>query len=169
MLDARCVDAQALTDTVSSQALLDMQPSDLSDQCLSQARLSDPCALCLASLPIAISRVFGLSTKEEMTGVVSGGVVKKIILKTLPDARLGDIDYKVVLTEVVRRPLDPQRGVSIQEMRESLKVLDALESANGTLELEDSDYEHLLQKLTAMPWNVVDRRLVQLVDDVTSA
>jgi hypothetical protein len=95
--------------------------------------------------------------------------MKKIPLRTLPDPRLGDIVYQDVLRDVVRKPLDSQRGASIEEMRQSLRVLDALETSNGTLELEDSDYEHLKTKLLAMQWNVVDRRLVQLVDDVTSA
>jgi hypothetical protein len=95
--------------------------------------------------------------------------MKSIKLKTLPDPRLGDIVYQDVLREVCRRPLDPQRGASIEEMRQSIRVLDALESANGTLELEDSDYAHLVEKLKAQPWNVVDKRLVTLFDDVISA
>jgi hypothetical protein len=95
--------------------------------------------------------------------------MKHIPLKTLPDAQRGDIDYRAVLIEVVRKPLDPQRGADITEMRQSIRVLDALESANGTLELEDSDYAHLKEKLEHMPWNVVDRRIVQLIDDVSSA
>jgi hypothetical protein len=95
--------------------------------------------------------------------------MKKIPLRTLPDPRLGDIVYQDVLREVVRRPLDPQRGATIEEMRQSIRVLDALETSNGTLELEDSDYEHLVQKLKAQPWNVVDKRLVTLFDDVVGS
>src|SRR4030095_6591706 len=95
--------------------------------------------------------------------------MKKIPLKTLPDPRLGDIVYQDVLGEAVRPPLDVQRGASIEEMRQSIRVLDAIDAANGTLDLEDSDYQHLKQKLAAMQWNVVDRRLVQLVEDVEGA
>lgn len=90
--------------------------------------------------------------------------MKHILLHTL-----GDLSYRDVLREVVRRPLDPKSGVGIQEMRESLKVLDALDSADGTLELEDSDYETLKRKVDAMMWNVVDKRIVQLVDEVNAA
>lgn len=95
--------------------------------------------------------------------------MKRIPLKTLPDARTGDIVYQDVLREVIRRPLDPQKGADIPEMRQSIRVLDALESANGVLELEDSDYEHLKAKLGAMQWNIVDKRLVTLCDDVNGA
>jgi len=92
--------------------------------------------------------------------------MKSIPLKTLPDPRLGDIVYQDVLREVVRRPLNPREGASIEEMRQSIRVLDAIDKANGTLELEDSDYTHLTEKLKAMSWNVVDPRLVTLYDDV---
>jgi hypothetical protein len=98
--------------------------------------------------------------------------MKSIPLKTLPDERSPDapvVEYAQVLREVVRRPLDPQKGVDITEMRQSLRVLDAIDAANGTLELEDADYAHLKEKLERMPWNVVDKRIVQLVDDVSRA
>lgn len=94
--------------------------------------------------------------------------MKRIQLKTFdqPEPR---VDYAEVLALVTRRPLDPQRGADIAEMRMSLRILDALEAADGTLELEDADYEHLKTKLLAMPWAVVDKRIVQLVDDVSNA
>jgi len=93
--------------------------------------------------------------------------MKKIQLKVLTPEPI--IDYADVLSQVVRRPLNPQSGADITEMRQSLRVLDALEAANGTLELEDADYQHLKAKLAAMPWNVIDRRIVQLIDDVNGA
>src|SRR5215204_3468007 len=95
--------------------------------------------------------------------------MKHIPLRTLPDEQTGPIDYAQVLREVVRRPLDPQKGVDITEMRQSLRVLDALDKADGTLELEDSDYSHLMTKMDAMRWNLVDRRILQLIDDVSGA
>jgi hypothetical protein len=95
--------------------------------------------------------------------------MKTIPMKTLSEEGLPDIVYAQVLREVLRRPSDPQKGADIAEMRRSIRVLDALDAANGTLELEDADYDHLKTKITAMPWNVIDRRIVQLVDDVTGA
>jgi hypothetical protein len=97
-------------------------------------------------------------------------VVKSISLKTLHgDEGQADIEYARILREVMRRPLNPQAGADIVEMRQSIRVLDELETSNGTLELEDADYEHLKAKLLAMPWNIIDRRIVQLVDEVTGA
>ena len=81
----------------------------------------------------------------------------------------GDItvDYRAVLRDAVRRPLNPQAGMQIDEMRRSIRVLDALDAANGTLELEDADWDHLKEKVQAMPWAVADRRIIDLVDAVT--
>lgn len=93
-------------------------------------------------------------------------------MRTIPLKTLGPepaVVYADVLREVVRRPLNPQAGANIAEMRQSIRVLDVLDAANGSLELEDADYQHLKAKLDAMPWNVVDRRLVQLIDDVDNA
>ena len=93
--------------------------------------------------------------------------MKSIPLKTLgPEPA---ISYRDVLIEVIRRPLSPRDGINIAEMRQSIRVLDKLESANGALELEDSDYDHLKTKLDAMPWSMADRRILELVDDVSSA
>jgi hypothetical protein len=96
--------------------------------------------------------------------------MKTIPLRELPgEPGTEPLRYSQVLGEVIRRPLDPRQGITLDEMRQSLRVLDALEVANGALELEDADYQHLKTKLLAMPWNLVDRRIVTLVDDVAGA
>lgn len=96
--------------------------------------------------------------------------MKQIPLKTLsaPDGT-ADIVYADVLREVIRRPTDPQRGADIAEMRRSIRLLDALEAANGVLKLEDADYELLKTKVEGMPWNLIDRRIITFVDDVNAA
>lgn len=98
-------------------------------------------------------------------------MVKHVPLKSLPagDTTLPDIVYADVIRECLRRPMDQQKGADITEMRASLRVLDALDSANGSLDLEDADYDHLKAKVIAMPWNVIDRRILTFIDDVTGA
>lgn len=90
--------------------------------------------------------------------------MRSIELKTLPGNP--DIEYSSVLKEVLSRPVDQAKGADIQEMRRSIRVLDALDRANGTLELEDADYQYLRDKIGNMHWNVIDRRIVQFVDDI---
>lgn len=88
-------------------------------------------------------------------------------MKVLPADSTGfPIDYRIVLADVLRRPLNPQQGIGLDEMRKSIRVMDKLESANGSVELEDADYEHLKEKLNNMSWNIADRRILQLVEDV---
>ena len=96
--------------------------------------------------------------------------MKSIPLRTLDAPDNSDpIVYKDVLAAVVKRPLNPREGIAISEMRQSLRVLDAIDASNGTLELEDADYSLLKEKINAMPWNLVDRRIIELVDDVNNA
>jgi len=95
--------------------------------------------------------------------------VKRIVLRSLPGAE-GALDWAEVIRQVVRRPLDPQRGADIPEMRSSIRVLDALDRAeDGLLELEDADYEHLKTKTQAMQWAFIDRRIMAFVDDILNA
>ena len=104
--------------------------------------------------------------------------MKKIVLITLPDPRyepsdplyaINLIDYRVVIEQAVRVPLDRQNGATIDEMRRGIRILDALDRANGQLELEDADWDFLKQKVERMPWAQVDRRFVQFYDDVMQA
>jgi hypothetical protein len=98
--------------------------------------------------------------------------MKSITLRTVPSnssTMEGDLDWAEVIRQVIRRPMDPQTGVTIEEMRKSVRVLDALEKSNGTLELEDADWEHLKEKTLKMPWGVIDSRILQFVDEVTMA
>lgn len=105
--------------------------------------------------------------------------MRRIPLRTLPDPAHppGDpqydatvIEYRAVITQCLRAPLNRQQGASIDEMRKCIRVLDALEAADGdVLELEDADWEMLKQKVEAMPWGWVDRRIVRFHDDVADA
>lgn len=97
--------------------------------------------------------------------------MKRIPLKVLVDVDNKDdvIDYRAVIKAIVRKPLDSQRGVDIEEMRRGIRILDALDAAKGTiLDLDDADHAHLIEKLQAMQWVAVDRRIMQFIDDVTN-
>jgi hypothetical protein len=104
--------------------------------------------------------------------------MKHIELITLPDPRYqpGDqlydinlVNYRTIIEQAVRLPLDRAAGASIDEMRKGIRILDALESSNGTLELEDADWDYLRLKVDRMPWAQTDRRFVQFYDDVMGA
>jgi hypothetical protein len=104
--------------------------------------------------------------------------MKRIQLRTIPDDRFSSgtpeyetnrLDWAEVIRQIIRRPLNPQQGADIEEMRKGIRVLDALEAADQVLELEDADWEHLKQKTEAMQWAFVDRRIVTFVEDIHAA
>jgi hypothetical protein len=106
--------------------------------------------------------------------------MKRIALRRLPDDHLTEgspeweashLDYAEMLRQCIRRPKDAQAGVDVVELRAGVRVLDALGSKKPpeVLELEDADWEHLKSKVLAMPWIMVDRRILHFVDDVLGA
>jgi hypothetical protein len=106
--------------------------------------------------------------------------MKRIRLLSLPDPRFSSpsmpeyepnlVDYRSVIEQAIRVPLDRQQGATIDEMRKGIRVLDALDkSRDQVLELEDADWDFLKQKVEKMPWAMVDRRFVQFHDDITQA
>lgn len=105
--------------------------------------------------------------------------MKRIRLLSLPDPRftVGDpnyemnrVDYRSMVEQAIRVPLDRQGGATIDEMRKGIRVLDALDSSlMDVLQLEDADWEFLKTKVERMPWAQVDRRFVQFYDDVIGA
>lgn len=96
--------------------------------------------------------------------------MKHIPLRQLPGDDGAVIDWHDVIRQVIRRPLDPQKGVDIDEMRRGIRVLDALDRcASDVFDLEDADWQHLCAKTQVMPWAIVDRRILQFIDDVTGA
>jgi hypothetical protein len=101
--------------------------------------------------------------------------MKRIQLRVVPDERFPPgtpehaaniLSWAEAIRQVLRRPLDPQKGADIEEIRRGIRILDALERGGEVLELEDADWEHLCAKTRAMQWAFVDRRIVAFVDDV---
>ncbi len=96
--------------------------------------------------------------------------VKQIELKQVPtvslDGKVGTLDYKESLILLARQPLSGERGMEIEEMRKSIRLLDALEAAEGSVSLEDADYEYLKQKVHAGRFARANRETFQFLRDV---
>jgi hypothetical protein len=95
--------------------------------------------------------------------------VRRIPLRTVDVPGEQPFSYADALRLVIRQPLDTQKGVSIEEMRLGIRILDRIDAAGDVLELEDADYEHLVLKLKAMAWGMVERRLLEFIDTVLEA
>ncbi len=95
--------------------------------------------------------------------------MKRIRLRVDHDPQLGELSWAEILRQVVRRPLDPSKGADIEELRRGIRLLDALDKEPEVLELEDADWDHLRDKVQAFSWGIVDRRVLNFVDDVLGA
>lgn len=94
--------------------------------------------------------------------------MKTIELKRMEDADF-ILDWKIQMLALMRRPLSNEQGMDIEEVRKSIRVIEALEKANGWVKLEDADYEHLKRKVVGARWAIAHPFVIQLVDDVNNA
>ena len=93
--------------------------------------------------------------------------MKTIELKELEATGGMKLNYKDEMVTILRTPVDRNAGADIEEMRRSIRVLDALDKADGTLELEDADFDYLKSRMLNAKFAMVDPAIVQFVDDVT--
>ncbi len=79
-------------------------------------------------------------------------------------------DYRANLEAILKSPSDPQRGMQIEDVRRSVKILDALDRAKGTkFILEDEEYSHLKARVDAAFWPFALPAVVSFVDDIDHA
>lgn len=91
--------------------------------------------------------------------------MKKLALKDRTELK----DTEVIKT-VMSRPYNPQAGLTLPEIRRSMKILDKLEAShNGVLLLEDSEWEDLRRRFDVFPFSVAHKDIVALADDLASA
>lgn len=109
--------------------------------------------------------------------------MKSVELKVIPTSVPGedgkevivDISYKNQLIHLMSIPADG-RSASIDEMRSSIRVMDALQkvpdpekgSEFPVVELEDADYTFMKQKVLGSRWPQVDKEILAFIDDVTN-
>lgn len=60
----------------------------------------------------------------------------------------------------------PKEGLDVTEMRSRLKIMDALESANGEINLEDTESETLKKCVASMKWAIMHKDLVSFIETV---
>lgn len=75
-----------------------------------------------------------------------------------------------VLINLVKAPA-PGRGFDLAEMRQRIRVIDALQGADkaGYADLEDADHAMLVAALAASSYTLADRHLLGLIDGALNA
>ncbi|MGV2124001.1 hypothetical protein ACQZ4R_13030 [Agrobacterium vitis] len=64
----------------------------------------------------------------------------------------------------------PEDGLTIDQVRISIKVLDVLSTSEGaTLDLEDADYNLVLWRIEQARWRASFRDVIEFVDCIKSA
>ena len=91
--------------------------------------------------------------------------MKQIELKVV-STEMGMIDYKRLILEISRS--HPQ-GITIPEMERAVRVITRARESNGTLRLEDADWETLKTYIQVYPFAYASEELLQFWRDVVEA
>jgi len=83
----------------------------------------------------------------------------------------GLFKYKSALLSVLRTPMDPRGGISIEEMEKTLPIITQVKKVeeNGILELDDADWSYIEQKLMVVRTTGFDERWVGLKSTIKNA
>ncbi len=93
------------------------------------------------------------------------------LLEYPPEGPLGvPLNERDLLLQIVRQAPD-QRGWSLDEVRQGIRLLDALEPATvgDVVGFEDADYAQLVERARNFRWAWVDRRIDQFVRHLETA
>ena len=106
-------------------------------------------------------------------------MARKVLLRKTKIARLdadpGDeakpLDYRVLMIQIVQSPQDPRLGATIEEIRKSMPVLDALEEAKDGdhVILEDEWWRTLRDKAKNFRFTFAHRAIVDFMDAIEQA
>lgn len=92
--------------------------------------------------------------------------MKLIELKTdiviFPDGS----EKEISTDELLRLSINsvPEGGFTPQEMMLRLRLLNALDSSNGEMKIEDADYEKLSELVKSMKWGILSKFIVEFVN-----
>ena len=77
------------------------------------------------------------------------------------------LDYADYLRAIMQSPMNPQAGADIEEIRHSIRILDAIDNATDRIEIEDADYAFLVRKINAAKFMFITNEILQFINDMT--
>lgn len=90
-------------------------------------------------------------------------------MKTIKLSDFATFKTRDVIRQIIEAVPPTSGGIPLAEMRTRLKLLDKLDAAGDTLELEDAEHAHLQRLLQAFPFGVVHPDLVPIADAIENA
>lgn len=88
-------------------------------------------------------------------------------MKQIPMRDGEKFSSKSVLRQVAEA--SPVKALTVGEMDQRLKIIRALDKANGTLSLEDAEHSILKSAVETYPWAIAHEELAQICHDVIDA
>lgn len=85
-------------------------------------------------------------------------------MKTLKLKKIGEFDYREIIEGILKNA--PIQGFSIDEVRKSVKALDALEQAKEEVQWEDDIASHVKKITKETKFRVASKEVVELLDDI---
>lgn len=79
------------------------------------------------------------------------------------ELKQGDKEFLQIICE------QAPEGITIEQVRRSIKVLDKVEAAEDTLLLEDADHQYLVSRFSQMKFIKADRGVLDLFDRLSGA
>lgn len=79
----------------------------------------------------------------------------------------GPFNSRGLLNQVVS--MSPEKAINIGEMRKRVRILDAIETADGSFMIETDEWDLLSQCVRSFPFNVANKQVLQIIDDVLDA
>ena len=98
--------------------------------------------------------------------------MKQIELKELkqkdPAGNDAVLNYADYLRVIMQSPMNPQAGADIEEIRHSIRVLEALDTGGDDgFALEDADYAFMVRKIKTAKFMFINKEILKFIDDVT--
>lgn len=78
-------------------------------------------------------------------------------------------DAKALLRAIVASPTRRDTGLSLEDVRRAVKILEILDKGTETILLEDADWQFVRAKVESASYLVADRRVVDFADSVIKA
>ena len=79
----------------------------------------------------------------------------------------GPFNSKGLLTQVIS--MSPSQPISVGDMRKRVRIIDAIEMADGSFIIEQDEYNLLKAAVLAFPFNVANKQILSVIDDVIEA
>lgn len=87
-------------------------------------------------------------------------------MKTISLADHGDFKAKEILIQIMSVPAKDET-INYSEMSKRVRVIEALEKAKNSVDLEDADYNYLVEAIKKFPFAFAKPELFKILSQVT--